>query len=81
MQLAIGARLGAAADDHGAVVDLLYTNVVGHAPGADDRAHFVDLLEHGGLTAAALGVIAADTSLNQANINLVGLAQTGIDYV
>jgi serralysin len=81
MQLAIGAKLGAAADDHGAVVDLLYTNVVGHAPGADDRAHFVDLLEHGGLTAAALGVIAADTSLNQANINLVGLAQTGIDYV
>jgi hypothetical protein len=80
MQLAINARLGGSADDHGAVVDLLYTNVVGHAPGADDLSDFVDLLEHGTFTVASLGVMAADTALNQANIDLVGLAQTGIDY-
>lgn len=81
MQLAINVRLGAAADDDAAVVDLLYTNVVGHHPGADSLSDFVDLLEHGGFTAASLGVLAADTSLNQANIDLVGLAQTGIAYV
>jgi serralysin len=81
VQLAINAKLGAAAGDNAAVVDLLYTNVVGHPPGSDDLGHFVDLLEHGGLTAASLGVMAAETALNQANIDLVGLAQTGIAYV
>jgi hypothetical protein len=28
-----------------------------------------------------LVVLAADTSFNSSNINLVGLAQTGIDYL
>jgi hypothetical protein len=31
-------------------------------------------------TVASLGVLAADTDLNKANINLVGLAQTGLEY-
>jgi hypothetical protein len=28
-----------------------------------------------------LGVLAADTELNQTNIKLVGLAQTGLEYL
>jgi serralysin len=80
MQLALGARLGAAADDHGAVVDLLLANVIGHAS-AETRGILVGLLDKGDFTTAGLGNAAADTAINQANIDLVGLAQHGIDYV
>ena len=80
MQLAIDARLGAGAS-HQAVVDVLYTNVVGVPPGDADRAYFVGLLDSGAYTVAGLGVMAADIDFNLANINLVGLAQQGLEYV
>jgi len=79
MQLAIDARLGAGAG-HQAVVDLLYTNVVGVPPGEADRAYFVGLLDTGAYTVAGLGVMAADIDLNVTNINLIGLAQQGLEY-
>ncbi len=80
MQLAMDARLGANAS-HAQVVDLLYTNVVGTAPDAATRKVFTDLLDSGAYSVAGLGVMAADTPLNQANIHLVGLAQTGLAYL
>ena len=80
MQLAIDARLGAGAT-HSAVVDLLYTNVVGVAPSPEDLDYFVGLLDNGSFTVASLGVLAADTDLNQSNIDLVGLRQAGLEYV
>jgi hypothetical protein len=79
MQLAIDARLGAGAS-HGAVVDLLYTNVAGSAPNASDKAYYVGLLDSGAYTPASLGVLAAETGLNQTHIDLVGLAHTGLSY-
>ena len=79
MQLAINARLGANPSSN-QVVDLLYTNVVGQAPDANTRKAFADLLDNHTFTVASLGVLAADTDLNKANINLVGLAQTGLEY-
>jgi Ca2+-binding RTX toxin-like protein len=79
VQLAIDARLGAGAS-HGAVVELLYTNVVGVPPGAADRGYFVGLLDSGAYTVAGLGVLAADIDLNVANVNLLGLAQQGLEY-
>jgi len=42
---------------------------------------FADLLDNGTFTVGGLGVLAADTELNQTNIKLVGLAQTGLEYV
>jgi hypothetical protein len=33
------------------------------------------------MSAGALSDLAADTSFNTVNINLVGLAQTGIEYI
>ena len=78
MQLAIDARLGAGAS-HPAVVDLLYTNVVGIAamrtgtfrrPAGSRRIH-------GG----GLGVMAADIDINRNNIDLVGLSQQGLEFV
>ncbi len=80
MQLAIDARLGAGAG-HQAVVDLLYTNVVGVPPGEADRAYFVGLLDSGAFTIPGLGVYAADYFMNLENINLVGLADLGLEYV
>ncbi len=79
MQLAIDARLGIGAS-HPAVVDLLYTNVVGVPPSDGDRGYFVGLLDSGAYTVAGLGVMAADIDLNVANIDLVGLAQQGLEY-
>jgi len=80
VQAAINAKLGAGASNT-AVVNLLYTNVVGSAPGAADLAFYVDLLNNGTYTAASLGVLAADTALNTVNINLVGLANSGLEYL
>ena len=34
-----------------------------------------------GMSAGTLAWLAADTTFNKVNINLVGLAQTGIEYI
>jgi len=62
------------------VVNLLWTNVVGSAPTAGQAQPFVDMLS-GGMTIGQLGVLAADTGINQTNINMLGLLQTGLEYV
>ncbi len=62
------------------IVSLLWTNVIGTKPTAADKQPFIALLENG-MTAGALAHLAADSSFNTTNINLVGLAQTGIEYV
>ncbi len=80
MQLAINANLGASASN-AEVVTLLYTNVVGTAPPVGDLNYFVGLLDSGAYTVASLGVLAADTTLNIGNINLVGLAASGLEYL
>ncbi|HRF12451.1 MAG: Serralysin C precursor [Candidatus Accumulibacter phosphatis] len=80
MQLALDVRLGAGAS-HQAVVQLLYTNVVGSAPPADALASLTGLLDSGAYTPSSLGVLAAETSLNATKINLVGLYQSGIEFV
>lgn len=81
MQFAINAALGDNATNHTAVVNLLYRNVVGFAPSAADEAYYVGLLDSGIHSVASIGVMAADTALNGENINLVGLSQTGLEYV
>ena len=74
--LALGAA-GAKTNDQ--IVSLLWANVVGTEPTASDKQPFIAMLENG-MTAGALARLAADTSFNIININLVGLAQTGIEY-
>jgi hypothetical protein len=80
MQLAIDARLGAKAS-HDQVVTLLYTQVVGQAPSTQVKQSYVNLLDTRQETVASLGMLAADLDINKVNINLVGLAQTGLAYV
>lgn len=69
--------VGATTND--AIVTKLWTNVIGTAPIAADKAPFLEMLNDG-IKAGDLGVLAADTIYNTTNINLVGLAQTGIEY-
>lgn len=80
MQLALDERLGPGFS-HTALVDVLYTNLVGSAPPADERAHWVDTLTRGQYTPVGLAMMAAQLELNAANIDLVGLASSGLAYV
>jgi len=76
-----GVALGAAnAKTNDQIVSLLWTNVMGTKPTEADKQPFITLLENG-MTAGALAHLAADTSFNSTNINLVGLAQSGIEYI
>jgi Ca2+-binding RTX toxin-like protein len=79
VQLALEARLGPD-PTHRAVVDLLFTNVVGVAPSATQEATFVALLDFGQFSEAGLGAIAAQHPLNLANINIDLLASTGLPF-
>jgi hypothetical protein len=63
------------------VTTLLWTNVIGSAPSAADIAPFKSMLDSGQLSVGGLVALAADTTQNATNINLVGLANTGIEFV
>ena len=79
MQLALNARLGAGFSNT-AEVNLLYQNLAGVLPSAADLSYWVGRLTAGQFSQASLGVLAAEDGSNTVNINLVGLAQTGIEY-
>ena len=62
-----------------AIVDLLWTNIIGEAPTTEQAQPFVDLL-NGQMTVAELTSFAMLTEPNQAQINFVGLQETGIVF-
>ena len=70
--------IGAKTNDQ--IVSLLWTNVIGTIPTQADKAPYISLLENG-MTVGALAQLAADSSYNTTNINLVGLALTGVEYM
>ncbi len=80
MELAISTKLGANASNND-IVNLLYINVVGTAPSPSDLHDYVVLLQNGAYTEAGLGILAADSTINASNINLIGLATTGLEFV
>jgi hypothetical protein len=59
------------------VVSLLWTNIVGLLPTADQARPYIDML-NSGTSIGKLGVLAADSLLNEANVDLVGLNSRGI---
>jgi serralysin len=63
------------------VCTLLWTNVIGSAPTTADIAPFKAMLDSGQMSIGGLAALAADTSFNTTNIDLVGLSQTGLEYV
>lgn len=62
------------------ITSLLWNNVVGSAPTADQILPYIMDMKNGVTTVGTLGVLAADTSINQENIDLVGLKNRGITY-
>ena len=64
---------------HADIVDLLWNNIAGTAITAAERAYWLGQLD-GGLSVGAFAVMAADTSQNASNIDLTGLASTGLAY-
>ena len=79
VQYALDARLGA--HDTSQVVSLLYGNLTGVQPSAAQSAPYRAQLDSKTETEADLAMFAADHPLNLANINLVGLSQSGLVYV
>ncbi len=79
MQLALDvARPGASPES---IVDLLFANVVGHAPTAAEAQPYVAMLRGGTATAASLGVMASETGYNLDRIGFTGLVQSGLAYL
>ena len=66
-----------------AFVNLVFSNVMGMAPSAVECDFYVGMLQGSGgtLTQAELLEIAANTPANEININLVGLQQSGVEFV
>ena len=71
----------AGAHDNTAFVNYVFGNVVGRAPTPSERAFFIGLLDSGAHTQATLAVLAAENDVNRQAIDLVGLQQSGLDYV
>jgi len=66
--------------NHDEIVSLLWKNIFGAAPSAEEKAPYIELLNDG-MSVGALTVAAADSSFNTENIDLVGLAETGIGFI
>ena len=63
------------------VCSLLWENVIGTPATSADIAPFKAMLDNSQLSIGQLTTLAADTSYNTTNIDLVGLASTGIEYI
>lgn len=68
------------APDNTSFVKAIWANVMGSPVDSGNLNSFVGLLNNGTYTQAGLLSIAATTSTNQNHINLVGLAQSGLQY-
>lgn len=62
------------------IVSALWTNLFGTAPSDIQKVPFVQLLQQG-MSPGELARIAAETTTNATNIDLVGLGKVGIDYI
>jgi len=79
MLLALNTRLGAgfSVTDE---VNVLYRNVIGFSPSQIEVDFFSSTITSGQYTQTSLAIMAAETTLNTDSINLVGIAQTGLEY-
>ena len=80
MQIGLDVVLGADATSR-SVVGLIYQNLVGSDAPESVLSEYSAIIDNGSMTAVELTVLAADHSINEVNIDLVGLSQTGLDYL
>ena len=80
LQLAMEVRLGV---DYSLEqeINLLYENLLGFRPTTSDLNHWIQSVADGHYTPNSLAAMAADLELNSQNINLLGLTETGIEFV
>ena len=64
-----------------AVINLFYENLVGSSAPESILREYKALLDEGSLTPSHLGIAVAEHNLNAVNINLVGLKETGVEYI
>lgn len=76
-ELAIGAK-GLTTPEQ--ICSILWENVVGKPATSSDIEPYKAMLETNQLSVAQLTILAADTSINASNIDLVGLAKSGLEY-
>ncbi len=62
------------------LVNLLFQNVVGERASQQELNDYVNLLEDGVYTWTSLANMAANHELNIGNVDLIGLASTGLEY-
>ncbi len=80
MKLALDEKLGNGYTN-AAEVALLYQNLTGTKPSEPDLDFWVNTIETGQYNQTSLAIFAADHEINTTNIDLVGLTQTGIEYI
>lgn len=81
MELALQVRLGAQLAKPQAVVELLYSNVLGTAPSPAQAQPYVDMLTSGTHTPVSLALMAAGTAQNLAQVGLTGGVFQGLEYL
>ena len=62
-----------------ALITTLWENLLGVGPTESEKASVIELLDNG-LTQVELILLAADSEINESNIDLIGIAQTGLSY-
>ena len=80
MQLALNEKLGTGFSDVDEV-NLLYSNLVGSLPDVDTLNFWTERLNDGEFTQNSLAIMAIDLDINASNIDLIGLSQTGIEFL
>ena len=80
MKIGLDVVLGTAPSG-ASVVDLLYKNLVGSSAPQSILDEYGSMIDSGSMTATSLGIAVADHSLTATNIDLIGLAQTGVEYI
>jgi len=63
------------------VMSFFYNNLLGQAPSDAELILLTGLLDNGTYTQNSLGIAVADNEINSANIGLIGLAVTGVEYL
>lgn len=80
LDLALTAKLGQNYTSE-AEIKLLYSNVFNLTPGTSTLDILKGLVDNGYCSKSELAYIISETSSNQTNVNLIGLAQSGIEYI
>lgn len=80
-QLANVALDGVGVQHHEEIVVLLWRNLFGVDPTQTEKQFYLTILDDGEMSVASLTLLAADSAINAVNINLVGLMQTGIEFI